>query len=60
MLKIWYGYFSQFAPYLKDSKFAQEIWKLFEDSELRPDTIPTGEFQENTTKADVDSVMQEI
>lgn len=54
------NYFSQFDPYLKGSKFAQEIWKLYEDGGLKPDTILTGEFEENATKADVDSVMLEI
>ncbi len=54
------NYFSQFDPYLKESKFAQEIWKLYEDGELRPDTILTGEYEEDPTKADVDSVMVEI
>ena len=53
-------YFSQFDPYLKGSKFSQEIWKLYEDGELKPDTILTGEFEESTTAADVDGVMAEI
>lgn len=53
-------YFSQFDSYLKDSKFSQEIWQLYEDGNLKPDTILTGEFEENTSAADVDSVMLEI
>lgn len=53
-------YFSQFDTYLKGSKFAQEIWMLYENGDLRPDTILTGEYEENTSAADVDGVMAEI
>ena len=53
-------YFSQFDPYLKGSKFAKEIWKLYEDGDLKPDTVLTGEFEEDTEVADVDGVMVEI
>ena len=53
-------YFAQFDPYLKGSKFGQEIWKLFEDGELKPDTVLTGEFEEDTSAADVDGVMVQI
>jgi len=53
-------YFGQFDPYLKDTQFGKEIWKLYEDGDLKPDTILTGEFTENTTKADVDGVLVEI
>ncbi len=54
------NYFAQFDPYLKDSKFGKEIWKLYEDGELKPDTILTGEFEEDTETADVDDVMVQI
>jgi len=54
------NYFSQFDPYLKDSKFGKEIWKLYEDGELKPDTILTGEFEEDTEAADVDDIMVQI
>ena len=54
------NYFSQFDPYLKDSKFGKEIWKLYEDGELKPDTILTGNFEEDTESVDVDDVMVQI
>jgi RIO kinase 1 len=54
------NYFAQFDPYLKDSKFGKEIWKLYEDGELKPDTLLTGEFEEDTEAADVDDVMVQI
>ncbi|MEE9328085.1 MAG: PA4780 family RIO1-like protein kinase [Cocleimonas sp.] len=53
-------YFGQFDPDLLDSHFAKEIWKLYEDGELKPNTILTGEFEEDIEAADVDSVMLEI
>ena len=54
------NYFSQFDPYLKDSRFGKEIWKLYEDGDLKPDTLLTGEFEEDTKTADVDDVMIQI
>ena len=53
-------YFGQFDPYLHETSFAKEIWKLYEDGELKPDTILTGEFEESTKVADVDRVLVEI
>jgi len=53
-------FYGQFAPELLTSQYAQEIWKLFEDGELHPDSKLTGVFAENTVNADVDGVMQEI
>lgn len=53
-------YFGQFDPDILDTHFAKEIWKLYEDGELKPDTILTGEFEEDEEDADVDGVMQEI
>ena len=53
-------YFGQFDPYLHDTKFAQEIWKLYEDGDLKPNTILTGEFEEDSNTADVGGVMLEI
>ena len=54
------NYFSEFDPYLKETKFGKEIWKLYEDGELKPDTLLTGEFEEDDQAADVDGVMVQI
>ena len=54
------NYFSEFDPYLKETKFGKEIWKLYEDGELKPDTLLTGEFEEDNQAADVDGVMVQI
>lgn len=54
------NYYGQFAPELLGSKYAKEMWALYEDGELHPDVELTGEFEESTEDADVDEVMQEI
>jgi len=53
-------YYGQFAPDLLKSKYAQEMWALYEKSELTPETELTGLFKENTQSADVDTVIEEI
>ena len=54
------NYYAQFAPQLKGSQYAKEIWALYEEGELHPDVELTGQFAEDTHEADVDSVMEEI
>jgi len=53
-------YFGQFAPDLLETNFGKEIWQLFEDGKLRPDTVLTGEYEESEEAADVDGVMIQI
>jgi len=53
-------YFGQFAPELRYTKFAKEMWALFADGELKPDTKLTGEFAEPEEDPDVDAVLREI
>jgi len=54
------SYYSVYAPELKLTKYAQEIWDLYENGKLHPDTELTGLFQEDEQEADVDTVLQEI
>jgi RIO kinase 1 len=54
------NYYGQFAPELLSSKFAEEIWALFEAGDLHPEIELTGHFDENTQSADVDVVLTEI
>lgn len=54
------GYYALFAPELKDTQYAKEIWALYEEGELHPETELTGCFEEITQTADVDVVLQEI
>ena len=54
------AYYSLFAPELMSSRYAKEIWVLYEEGELHPDMELSGEFAENLEADDVDSVMEEI
>jgi RIO kinase 1 len=51
---------SRFAPELLDTHYAEEMWALFEQGELRPDSELTGHFVFDEGEVDVDSVMQSI
>jgi len=53
-------YYAQYAPDLAKSKYAKEMWALYENGELTPDTELTGLFTENTKSANVDTVLEEI
>lgn len=53
-------YFGQFAPELLDTRYAKEIWALYESGELTPESHLTGEFEEDETPADLDSLLREI
>lgn len=54
------NYYAQYAPQLSGTKYAQEMWALYEDGELHADFELTGQFEESTVDADVDVVVQEI
>lgn len=54
------AYFGQFAPELRYTRYAKEMWALYEDGKLTPDTQLTGQFTEPEEAADVDAVMREI
>ena len=54
------AYYGQYAPELLESKYAKEMWALYEEGDLTPETELTGIFAEDTQEADVDSVVQEI
>lgn len=53
-------YYGQYAPQLLNTKYAKEMWALYEDGELKPDTPLTGLYEEDESSADVDSVLEEI
>ncbi len=53
-------YFSRSAPELRNTEYAYEIWKLYQCSELKPDSVLTGRFEHATESADVDSVLAQI
>ncbi|GAB6070437.1 RIO1 protein [Thiomicrorhabdus hydrogeniphila] len=54
------NYYAQYAPELKNTQYAKEIWALFEAGELTEETKLTGLFDEQEKEADVDAVMLEI
>ena len=53
-------YYGQYAPELLETRYAQEIWALYEDGELLPDSEISGHYEESSESADVDGVMVEI
>ncbi|BCD98823.1 PA4780 family RIO1-like protein kinase [Marinagarivorans cellulosilyticus] len=54
------NYYAQFAPELKHTQYASEIWSHFEEGTLDPDMTLTGQFEAQEVSADVDSVLEEI
>ncbi len=54
------NYYSQFAPALKNTKYAKEIWALYEDGDLHPEVKLSGLFEESTVDADVGEVLEVI
>jgi len=53
-------YYGQYAPDLLGTRYAKELWALYEDGKLTPETELTGYFEEDEEAADIDSVVQEI
>jgi len=53
-------YYGQFAPALKNTKYAKEIWALYEDGNLHPETKLSGLFEESAVDADVGEVLEVI
>ena len=54
------GYYGLYAPALLETKYAKEIWGLYEAGELEPGTPLTGMFAESDELADVGAVLAEI
>jgi len=54
------AYYAQFAPELKNTRYAREIWSLYEAGDLHPDIELTGLYQDDDQASDVDGVLAEI
>ncbi|MCS4274716.1 MULTISPECIES: PA4780 family RIO1-like protein kinase [Raoultella] len=54
------AYYGQFAPQLLKTRYAKEIWMLYEDGKLTPETPLTGLFVEEVHAVDMDSLLDEI
>jgi RIO kinase 1 len=50
----------QFAPELRQTNFALEMWELFEQGELKPDSLLTGEVQRVELAVNLDEVVLAI
>jgi len=53
-------YYGQFAPKLLKTRYGKEIWMLYEDGKLTPETPLTGLFVEDVHDVDMDSLLDEI
>ena len=53
-------YYGQFAPQLLGTKYAKEMWALYEDGALKPETELIGHFDDPEDPSDVDGVLEEI
>ena len=53
-------FFSRFAPELRRTDYAQELWLLLENAALTPDTPLTGRFQAARQVVDTAIVLREI
>jgi RIO kinase 1 len=54
------NYFGQFAPELLGTDYGNEIWSLYQGSQLSPETLLTGHFERVEKPVDLNSVMREI
>lgn len=54
------AYYGRFAPQLLNTRYAKEIWLLYENGKLTPETPLTGLFEEEAHTVDMDSLLDEI
>jgi RIO kinase 1 len=54
------NYYGMYAPELLKTRYAREMWSLFEDGKLGPETELTGLFEESREAIDLDGVLHEI
>ncbi|HEY8385457.1 MAG TPA: PA4780 family RIO1-like protein kinase [Porticoccaceae bacterium] len=53
-------YYGQYAPELLTTRYAEEIWSLYENGDLHPDVSLSGHFEDDGEEADVDAVIVAI
>lgn len=53
-------YYAEFAPELKHTHYAEEMWTLFESGELTPESELTGLYEFDNSEVDVNTVLEEI
>ncbi|MBL0677978.1 PA4780 family RIO1-like protein kinase [Aeromonas dhakensis] len=54
------NYYGMYAPELLKTRYAKEMWALYEDGKLTPDRELTGLFEESNERVDLDAVLHEI
>jgi RIO kinase 1 len=54
------SYFGRFAPELKKTRYAREMWSHYQAGTLSPGTVLTGQFADPDDVADVKGVLREI
>lgn len=54
------AYYAQFAPQLGNTAYAKEIWQLYQEGKLTPQTPLSGVFIEQEHQVDMDSLLDEI
>lgn len=54
------AYCGRSAPELLTTRYAPEIWKLFQESTLTPETPLTGQYVDEAGSADIDDVLNQI
>ncbi|NQZ57397.1 MAG: serine protein kinase RIO [Lentisphaeraceae bacterium] len=53
-------FFGRYSPKILESNYGAEIWKLYENGELKPDVKLTGHFHYKHKKVNVKEVLSEI
>lgn len=53
-------YYGEISPDLLRTEYAKEMWALFEEGDLSPNSTLSGEFESDSDSADVDGVLEEI
>lgn len=54
------AYYAMFAPELAQTRYADEIWALFEAGDMDPDVELTGLFEDDPEAPDVDALLENI
>ncbi|MFT5502716.1 MAG: RIO kinase 1 [Gammaproteobacteria bacterium] len=54
------SYYGLYAPEILDTRYAEEIWAIYEAGDLNPDTELSGKYDVIEAAPDVDAVLEEI
>jgi RIO kinase 1 len=54
------NYYGMYAPELLKTNYAREMWALYEDGKLTPQSELTGQYEESREDIDLDAVLDEI